>query len=303
MVPLRKIELVTHWVSSICLKRLLIAALVLLPWVAQAEEIEVATSFYPVYIMALNVTQGVPGVKVVNVTPMATGCLHDYSLTAADMKRLAHADVLFINGAGMESFIETVARQFKGLRIIPLSAGIQLIRNSDGTENSHVWMAVDNAVMQVQNLGSAMISCDPGNAVLYERNAEVYIRKLRALAEEMHMQLAPYAGKKIVTFHEAFPYFAREFGFDVVGVIEREPGSVPNAKDLAATISLIKTSGIKVLFAEPQYSARAAETIARQTGAKIYELDPAVAGPDSSDAYETIMRRNLLTMMQAFKQE
>jgi zinc transport system substrate-binding protein len=298
-----KIETVTRYITAGCLRRLLIAAFVLFPAVAEAKEIKVATSFYPVYIMALNVTRGVPGVRVVNVTPMATGCLHDYALTAADMKRLAAADIFFTNGAGMESFIETVARQFKGLRIISLCDGIPLLRNPDGTDNPHVWVGIGNAIKQVQNLGSAMVLFDPDNAELYAVNTDGYIRKLRALEEEMHARLAPYAGRKIVTFHEAFPYFAREFQLDIAAVIEREPGSAPSAKELAATITLIKSSGIGIVFTEPQYSARAADTIARQTGAGIYSLDPAVTGPDSADAYETIMRGNLVSIMNAFKQE
>jgi zinc transport system substrate-binding protein len=285
------------------LMRLIVALLMLLPAAAEAKEITVATSFYPVYIMTLNVVKDVPWVRVVNVTPMATGCLHDYSLTASDMKRLAAADIFFTNGAGMESFIETVARQFKALRIVPLSEGIPLIRNPDGSDNPHVWVSISNAMQQVQNLCDAMVSFDQENAELYRRNTGAYIGKLRALADQMHAELARYTGKKIITFHEAFPYFAREFGFEIAAVIEREPGSAPSAKELAATIALIKGSGIRVLFAEPQYSARAAETIARQTGAMIYELDPAVTGPDAADAYETVMRRNLSTILDAFKRE
>ncbi|MFA6384039.1 MAG: metal ABC transporter substrate-binding protein [Candidatus Omnitrophota bacterium] len=285
------------------LKRLLLGLMVLLPVVAEAKEVRIATSFYPVYIMALNVAKDVPGVRVANVTPMAAGCLHDYSLTAADMRRLAAADIFFTNGAGMESFIETVARQFTGLRIVPLSAGIPLIRNADGTDNPHVWVSIGNAVTQVRNLGDAMARFDPGNAENYARNTEGYIRKLQALAEQMHVQLAPYAGRKIVTFHEAFPYFAREFDLYIAAVVERDPGSAPSAKDLAATIALIKGAGLKVLFAEPQYSAYAAETIARQTGAKVFSLDPVVTGPDSLDAYETIMRGNLLSIINAFERE
>ena len=285
------------------MRNILWLLLLLLPAAVDAKEITVATSFYPVYIMALNVAQGVPGVRVVNVTPMAAGCLHDYSLTAGDMKRLAQADIFFTNGAGMESFIETVARQFKELRIIPLSEGVSLIRNADGTDNPHVWLDIGNAIKQVRNLSNAMVLFDPGNARIYERNTEGYVRKLSALADRMHGQLAPYSGKKIVTFHEAFPYFAREFNFDIAAVIEREPGAAPSAKELAETIGLIKEAGIKALFAEPQYPAAAAETIARQTGAKMFTLDPAVTGPDSMDAYETIMRGNLASIMNAFKQE
>ena len=289
---------------SICyLKWLILAVCVCCPTIAKAKDIKVATSFYPIYIMALNVTQNVVGVQVVNITPKAVGCLHDYSLTAADMKRLATADIFFTNGAAMESFIETVAGQFKGLRIVALSEGIPLIRNADGSDNPHVWVGINNAAIQVRNMGNALIMFDPGNALLYDRNTENYIRKLHALSAQMHSQLAPYANKKIVTFHEAFAYFAQEFQFDIVGVIEQNPSSVPSAKGLAGTIELVKRAGIKTLFAEPQYSVAAAEIISRETGAKIYSLDPAVTGPDSADAYETIMRANMLSIINAFKQE
>jgi ABC-type Zn uptake system ZnuABC Zn-binding protein ZnuA len=176
MALLRKIEVVNRCISMFCLKRLFVAVIAFFPLAAEAKEVRVATSFYPVYIMALNAVKDASGVRVVNVTPMATGCLHDYSLTSADMKRLAAADIFFTNGAGMESFIETVARQFKGLRIVPLSAGIPLLRNADGTDNPHVWVSIGNAVTQVRNLGNALISFDPGNKQIYERNTENYMR-------------------------------------------------------------------------------------------------------------------------------
>jgi zinc transport system substrate-binding protein len=287
-----------------CRKRLATAlAVILLPVVAQAKEIRVATSFYPIYVMALNVAKDVPGVRVSNVTPFVTGCLHDYSLTAGDMKRLADADLFVTNGAGMESFLETVARRFKSVRIISVSEGISLISGADGSVNPHLWVSISNAMKQVRNLGLAMASFDPGHAKSYEQNADEYIRRLQALADQMHDQLRPYAGRQIITFHEAFPYFASEFNLKIAAVIEREPGSAPSAKELAATIDLINSSGIKVLFIEPQYPSAIAQTIARQTGAGIFVLDPAVTGPDSPDAYEATMRKNLSVLVDALKQE
>jgi zinc transport system substrate-binding protein len=113
------------------------------------------------------------------------------------------------------------------------------------------------------------------------------------LRDSMHASLDRFSGRRIVTFHEAFPYFAREFGFVVTAVIEHEPGTAPSAGELAKTISVIRNAGVKVLFTEPQYPPDIAETIARETGARIFQLDPAVTGPDDPDAYIEIMKKNL----------
>jgi zinc transport system substrate-binding protein len=117
----------------------------------------------------------------------------------------------------------------------------------------------------------------------------------------MVRELAPYRGARIITFHEAFPYFAREFGLIIAAVVEREPGSAPNARELAESIDSIKKKEVKALFSEPQYPASAADAIARETGMKIYVLDPAVTGPDDPDAYISIMEQNLKTLQEALK--
>ena len=300
---MRKIKFVTFSTTEGWLKRLVIGLVVILaPMVAEAK-MRVATSFYPVYIMTLNVARDIPGVEVFNATPSVAGCLHDYCLTTADMKRLADADVLVVNGAGMESFLETVARRFKKLRVISVSGGIPLITGADGSVNPHVWVSVSDYIKQVRNLGAALASFDPEHAGSYKRNADEYISRLQALADDMHGRLKPFAGRQIITFHEAFPYFAQEFGLKIAAVIEREPGSAPSARELAATIDLIRKSGIKALFIEPQYPPAVAKTIARQTGASLFTLDPAVTGPDSLDAYVSIMRKNLDVLVGALKQE
>ena len=128
--------------------------------------------------------------------------------------------------------------------------------------------------------------------------------KLTALKQEMHASLDGVPHKDIVTFHEAFPYFAEEFGLHIIGVIEREPGSEPTPEELETTIDQVNELPVKVLFTEPQYSPSAAETIARETGAKIYELDPVVTGeatPDAMDAYLDAMRKNMEVLKQALQ--
>ncbi len=103
---------------------------------AQEDTITIATSFYPVYIAALNVTEGMDHVKVVNLMQEQKGCLHDYQLTTDNMRTLEHADALIINGAGMESFIDDVKTNYKELDIIDSSKGISLL-SATGEEHDH----------------------------------------------------------------------------------------------------------------------------------------------------------------------
>lgn len=268
----------------------------------EAKEIKIVASFYPVYIMAKNVIKDVPGVSVQNLTSPLTGCLHDYTVTANDMKKLADAQIFVVNGAGMESFLDKIIAQHPHLKIVQLSEGMPFIKGGgDEGDNPHVWVSISNAIIQVENLGKAMEEIDPSYKELYAKNTADYTEKLEELRRKMHSELAPYGGRSIITFHEAFFYFAREFDLKIVAVVEREPGSEPNAKELAETIDLIKKNGVLPLFSEPQYSAVAAQTIAQETGAKVYVLDPAVTGPDDYDAYINIMEKNLGVLKEAFK--
>jgi len=269
---------------------------------SEAKGIKIVASFYPMYIMAKNIAKDVPGVSVQNLTPPLTGCLHDYTVTTNDMKKLADAQVFVANGAGMESFLDKIIAQHPNIKIMQLAGGIPLIKG-EGNEgdNPHLWVSISNVIIQVKNLGKAMEEFDPANKELYAKNTANYVAKLEALSQKMHSELAPYKGRSIITFHEAFPYFAQEFGFNIVAVVEREPGSEPSAKELADTIELVKKNGIPTLFSEPQYPDSAAETIAKETGAKVYVLDPAVTGPDDYDAYLNIMGNNLTTLKLAFQ--
>jgi zinc transport system substrate-binding protein len=262
----------------------------------------VVTSFYPVYIMAINVTRGVPGISVKNLAPPVTGCLHDYSLTAEDMKNLADAQLFVANGAGMESFLERVAGQYPALRIIRLADGVPLLKNgASGEPNPHVWVSVSGAIAEVKNLGAAMEAWDPTHAQLYRKNTDRYVGELKTLRARMRAELLPYRGREIITFHEAFPYLAEEFGLRVAAVLERDPGAEPSARELAETVDLVRKNNIQVLFSEPQYPALAAETIARETGAQVYCLDPAVTGPQDTEAYLRIMEKNLEVLKKALE--
>ena len=268
-----------------------------------AEPFRIVTSFYPMYVATINITDGVDGVEVYNMTKPQTGCLHDYQLMTEDMKTLEKADAFVINGAGMEDFMDKVTEQQKKLKVIDASRGIELIHDDEG-DNPHVWLSVTDEIAQVRNIADQLKEADPAHADKYEKNAAAYIEKLTALKNEMHAALDNVPHKDIVTFHEAFPYFAKEFNLNIIGVVEREPGTEPTPTELQETIEQVNVLPTKVLFTEPQYSPAAAETIARETGAKIYTLDPVVTGEATSaakDAYIDTMKKNMKVLQEALQ--
>ena len=282
------------------------------------NKLTIVTSFYPMYISTLNIVKDIPDVEVINMTAPQTGCLHDYSLSTKDLKTLSNADILIINGAGMESFLDDIIDEYSDLKIIEASKGIDLIEDTehdDHTEdhdhedhdhdvNPHVWVSISKNIEEVSNIAEELSSLDPNHANEYQDNANEYIAKLENLKTEMHSTLDNIAHKDIITFHEAFPYFAEEFNLNIVGVIEIEPDSEPSAKEVENIISIINEKNIKALFTEPQYSSKIADTIAKETGASIYTLDPIVTGDSNEKAYNDYiikMQENLNTLKEALK--
>ncbi|MDD2554168.1 MAG: zinc ABC transporter substrate-binding protein [Desulfotomaculaceae bacterium] len=267
-----------------------------------SDTFTVATTFYPLYIEAANITKDIPGVNLINIAPPTTGCLHDYQLNPEDLKKMSEADILIINGAGMETFTDKIVSQLPELKIIDASRDIPLIKGEGDEYNPHVWVSITNAIQQVKNIGEQLALLDPDRAADYTANTEAYTAKLDDLRVRMHQVIDNAGRKDIITFHEAFPYFAREFNLNIIAVIEREPGSEPNAAELSETIKIINETGIKVIFVEPQYPAKSAETIARETGIKLYTLDPAVTGEMELNAYLNIMEKNMDILREALNQ-
>ena len=263
--------------------------------------IKITATFYPLYVSLLNITDGVEGIELSLLAPPDTGCLHDYQLTTKDMKKIENSNILVANGAGMEDFIEKILETKKDSLIIA-SEGFELTDS-----NSHVWVSPEGAIHQTQRIVEGLSHLDPSNATKYVMNGNAYLLKLQNLRNHMHSILDEYSGKKIVTFHEAFPYFASEFNLEIASIIEREPGEAPGPKELKEQISEINSiisDGNKIaLFAEPQYSSSAAEIIAKETGLKVYELDPCVTGNLKSeyikDSYITAMKKNAEVLKEA----
>jgi zinc transport system substrate-binding protein len=267
---------------------------------ADPSPFRVVASFYPIYIAVLNVVGSEPGVEVVSMARVTSGCLHDYQMTPEDMVTLSKAQAFVVNGAGMESFLDRAVRQSPGLVVIDASAGITPIRTG-GANNPHVWVSPSLHRRQVRAIAEGLAAADPGRAGVYRRNAAAYDLKLEQLIERMQAALKTVKSRDILTLHEAFPYFASEFGLNVVAVIEREPGSEPGARERVETLRVIRKTGVRAVFVEPQYPSKTAGMLAHEAGVAVHVLDPVVTGPAEAEAYLRIMESNLKALAAALQ--
>ena len=288
----------------------LLLVLVVFPCLALSET--VVTSFYPVWIMTLNLTRGLEDhVTVRNLAAPSVGCLHDYQLQTSDMKVLSGADAFLVNGAGMEAFLPEIARAFPDLPVIEASEGISLLENGDAVEileaeeeevNSHLWLDPVRAVRMAENIAAGLVRLMPEDEAVISENLQDYRSRLEILDQQLHKGLEDLPRRDIVTFHEAFPYFAAAYDLHVVAVVNKEPGEVLTPSQMAVLVREIIRLGNPPLFVEPQYTDLSAQTLSRETGSSVWALDPMVTGPEEDvpvDYYETVMLQNMDTLIDA----
>ncbi len=268
-------------------------------------------SFYPVYVTALNVAGGVPGLSVRCMAPAQAGCLLDYQLTTADRKAVAGCDALLVNGLGMETFLPALvnSKGKEGWAVIDLSDGLSydLIdwggegEHEGGQYNPHVWVSPAGAAGQAIRLGEALAARYPQHAPQLRENAAAYSRKLTDLMVHMKEALLPAQGLDIVTFHEAFPYLARDLSLGLTAALSQEETQQASAADIARIVSLARAGRVAALFTEPDAPGSASAAVAAETGMPLYELDPITrhAADGDPDGYLIAQARNLETLQKA----
>ena len=278
----------------------LLLALLLLRFPAACAE-TVVTSFYPIWLMALNLTEGIDEINVANLAEPSTGCLHDYTLRNSDMVALSKADVLLINGAGMESFLPVVTGAYPDLPVVDASGGILLLESDDdGESNPHLWLDPQRAVAMAANLAEGLMQYLPEYSQRIAENLAAYRERLLAVDQTLRDELMQVDDlPEVVVFHEAFPYFADACGLPVLLAVDKEPDEDLSAAQLAGILEADRRSPSLPLILKSTETDRSAEVLAAETGAPVCELDPVTSGPDSPppDYYETVMIRNLQTLL------
>lgn len=279
----------------------------------QDSELTVVTSFYPMYIAAMNVIGDTPGVDLQNLSEPQTGCLHDYQLTPADMKLLSGADVFIVNGGGIESFLSDVAADYKNLSIVNACEGLNLLSEEDegeehthedghnhGDVNAHAWMSIALYKQQVENILEGLCRIDPKHQDAYESNAKEYLAKLEDLEKEQQSLKEELAGKHIVIFHEAYAYVAEDYDMEISYTMDLDEERQVSAGEVADVMGAIEKNDISVVLAEELYGKDMGDTVERETDAKVCYLDTLTRGEYEKDSYLDAMRRNMELLKEAF---
>lgn len=258
----------------------------------EEQTLTVVTSFYPMYIAALNVIGDTDGVHLQNLSEPQTGCLHDFQLTPGDMKLLSKADVFIINGGGIESFMKDVAKSYPDLTIIEASEGIDLLED-EGEENAHAWMSVATYEEQVNHIAEGLAAADEKHASDYQKHADAYTVKLDALKERQQKVAEKIKGQSVILFHEAYDYVADDYGLDVAYVLDLDEERQVSAGEVADVLAAVRDDHVKYILAEELYGKSMGDTVEKETDAKVIYLDALNRGDYDADSYIKGMSANI----------
>jgi zinc transport system substrate-binding protein len=269
------------------------------------QKIVALASFYPLYEFTKEV--GKDKVDVSLIIPAGVEP-HDWEPSIQDIRRMQQADIIIINGIGFENWLERIEKSNLELAIIDSSNGIKIIKEIDSDKhkdrnhdsslgNPHIWLNPSLAKIQVKNIADGLIKLDPDNSLYYRDNSENYIKKLDILDSKIRDELSN-CSKDFVAFHNAFIYFAKEYGLNQHTIVSSNPHNEPTSKTLEEIINLAKEMKIQVIFTEEGVDKRTSEVIAKELGGKVLTLSPLeMSEPNTS--YIEKMEANLVNLKEA----
>ena len=247
----------------------------------ETNEFKIVTSFYPMYIIALNITEGAENISLENMADTNAGCLHDYTLKTSDLVKVENADVFIMNGLGIETFTDKILQTNENITVIDASEKLE------ANGNAHVWMDIDNYISQVEQVTEKLKTVNPENATVYEENKVEYIKKLELLKTEKQ------ENEKVISFSDSL-YYLENFDMKIVET-DHEHSSM-SAEKLKEMVDYAKQNNIKKVLVDNIASTKNAEVLANEIGAKVYVLDAFLSGEMQKDAYENMMKQNAKIM-------
>lgn len=288
-----------------------------------ASQFSVVTTTYPLYVLTSAVSAGVDHLEISRLSTGQVSCLHDYTLTISDMRNLEQADLLFLNGADLESFLDEVLGQLSALQI-DCSASIDLLEVNDHEHHSHgddghedhehdphYWMDPRNLSLAAQTIAQALSQADPGHAAQYQSNADVVTEALQDAYTRWSASLSGLSFPYLITFHDGFHYFAEAFGLELLFAMEEEDGATASAKDITAAAILVKEYSLPSIFVEVNGSSSAAQAVSGETGTQIAALSMLMSGSDApaeksateilEQSYLAPMEENIKTLAEVLK--
>jgi manganese/iron transport system substrate-binding protein len=249
-------------------------------------------------------------VSVESLVPKG-GEVHTFDPTPGDIRRITEAEIAFRNGLGLDDWLAALIEDAgTSAPLVALGTdlpGATLIAGEEGSGeavNPHLWMNVAYGSLYAERIAEELTKVDPEGAAAYRDGLAAYQVRLADLDAYARDQLGaiPEANRTVVSFHDAFPYFAAAYGLTVDGTIVDAPGQDPSAGAISALVQAIREHGVKAIFSEAQFNPDLAQTIANETGATVVSsLYTDTVGDAPQDTYESMMRWNVDQVVAALR--
>lgn len=244
---------------------------------AQDEDVSILATTRPVYDLTSALCEGTQlGVSL--LISENVSCLHDYSLSTAQMKKLENAQLVILSGGGLENLDDTLLQRCSS--VCDASVGISFLEcheehghDHEHEHDAHIWLSPANAKLMAQNICQSLIAQYPSERELFERNLTSLLARLDELQSYGEQTLQTLSGRELITFHDGFAYLAQAFDLTILAAVEEESGSEASARDLIELIDMVREHDLPAIFVERNGSTAAASVIARETGVRVFTLD------------------------------
>ncbi|MCD8159691.1 MAG: metal ABC transporter substrate-binding protein [Clostridiales bacterium] len=268
----------------------------------EPEGLTVTCTTYPVYLMAQAVTDGTEGITLSLMIQQEISCLHNYTLTISDMKKVEGADLIAVSGAGLEEFLSDA---LEGRTVVDCSEGIDLLWNEEeGEDDPHYWLSPANAARMAQTLADAFGELDPDNREQYQANAAAAAAELAAFQTELADSIPADCPRELITFHDGFSYFAEAFGFTIVAAVEEEEGAEASARRISELVELIDRYRLAAVFVEANGSDTTAHCLVAERGCAIGVLNMGMSAGGTTEtglaAYKDLLQGNITAILEAY---
>lgn len=261
---------------------------------------EIVAATLPVYEFASAICANTD-LQVGQLVTENVSCLHDYTLKVSQMRMVEAAEVIIINGAGLEDFLEDIFVSVNCL--IDSSKGCHTHSGEsheheqahNHEEDPHIWLSPAHAKVMANNICEGLTDIYPQYTNIFAANLTELTAQLDALQAYGEDTLRDLSCRELITFHDGFGYFAESFDLTILEAIEEESGSEASARELKHLITLVNEHQLPAVFTEKNGSASAADVICAETNIRAFALDMAMAGSSYFDA----MYHNIDTVKEA----
>lgn len=273
-------------------------------------KINVYTTVFPIYDFTRNI--GKDKININYVVPPGVEP-HDYEITPKLMKDIQNADLLIKNGLGLDSFADKIKSENK-LQIVDASEGIKPLTydeeqnhekenhesHNHGQYDPHVWLNVDLAMKECENIKNALIKADEKNKDFYEKNYNEYIEKLKKLKSNYDENLKDKKNKSIIVSHGAYGYLCDEYKINQISITGISPNQEPSLSKISEIANYAKKNNIKYILFDGLVNPNVAKTIADEANIKttvLYSIDNISKKDfDNNKDYISLMNKNLETL-------